>query len=288
MTLLSLIPITLQTSIFLLVFSIGLTATLQDATLMLRNPGKLLRMVVAMDLVVPAFAVAMVLAFDLRRAVEIALVAIAISPVPPFLPIKAMKAGEQRTYTIGLLVAAAILSVAFIPLAMKLLDQLSPATLAMSPVTVAKQVLVSVLAPLAIGIAMRHFAPRIADRAARFMLMAAVVLLAAVLLPVLITAWPAITSLIGNGTVLAFAALIAVGLTAGHLIGGPRSEERTMLALASSSRHPAVAVALAHANFPDDKLVMPAVLLYLVVCAIVTIPYVQWSRRRTREPAATG
>jgi len=286
MTLLSLIPITLQTSIFLLVFSIGLTATLQDATLMFRNPGKLLRMVVAMDLVVPAFAVAVALAFDLRRAVEIALVAIAISPVPPFLPIKAMKAGEQRTYTIGLLVAAAILSVAFIPLVMNLLDQLSPATLAMSPVIVAKQVSVSVLAPLAIGIAVRHFAPRIADRAARLMLLVAVVLLAAVLLPVVITAWPAIWSLVGNGTGLAFAALVAVGLAAGHLLGGPRSEERTMLALASASRHPAVA--LARANFPDDKLVMPAVLLYLVVCAIVTIPYVQWSRRRTRQPAATG
>ena len=288
MTLLNLIPITLQTSIFLLVLSIGLTATLQDATLMFRNPGKLLRMVVAMDLVVPAFAVAVALAFDLRRAVEIALVAIAISPVPPFLPIKAMKAGEQKTYTIGLLVAAAILSVAFIPLAMKLLDQLSPATLAMSPVIVAKQVSISVLAPLAVGIAVRHFAPRFADRAARLMLLVAVVLLAAVLLPVLITAWPAIWSLVGNGTGLAFAALVAVGLAAGHLLGGPRSEERTMLALASASRHPAVAVALARANFPDDKLVMPAVLLYLVVCAIVTIPYVQWSRRGTRQPAATG
>jgi BASS family bile acid:Na+ symporter len=171
---------------------------------------------------------------------------------------------------------------------MELLDQLSPATLAMSPVIVAKQVSVSVLAPLAIGIAVRHFAPRIADRAARLMLLVAVVLLAAVLLPVVITAWPAIWSLVGNGTGLAFAALVAVGLAAGHLLGGPRSEERTMLALASASRHPAVAVALARANFPDDKLVMPAVLLYLVVCAIVTIPYVQWSRRRTRQPAASG
>lgn len=287
MTFLKLVPIALQTSIFLLVLSIGLTARPQDATLMFRNPGKLLRMVVAMDLVVPIFAVAVVLAFDLRRAVEIALVAIAISPVPPFLPIKAMKAGAQRTYTISLLVAAAILSVGFIPLVMRLLDQLSPATLAMSPVTVARQVSLSVLAPLAIGIAVRHFVPRAADRSAKFMLMVAVLLLVAVLLPVLITAWSAIVSLVGNGTVLAFAALVAAGLAAGHLLGGPQPEERTMLALASGSRHPAVAVALAHANFPDDQLVMPAVLLYLIVCAVVTIPYVQWSRRRLGK-VATG
>jgi BASS family bile acid:Na+ symporter len=207
--------------------------------------------------------------------------------VPPFLPIKAMKAGAQRTYTISLLVAAAILSVGFIPLVMRLLDQLSPATLAMSPVTVARQVSLSVLAPLAIGIAVRHFVPRAADRSAKLMLMVAVVLLVAVLLPVLITAWSAIVSLVGNGTVLAFAALVAAGLAAGHLLGGPQPEERTMLALASGSRHPAVAVALAHANFPDDQLVMPAVLLYLIVCAVVTIPYVQWSRRRLGK-VATG
>ena len=285
MTLSNLIPIILQASIFMLVLSIGLTATPQDAAMMFRHPGKLLRMVVAMDVVVPAFALAVVLAFDLHRPVEIALVAISISPVPPFLPIKVMKAGEQRAYTIGLLVAASILAVPFIPLAMHLLDLLSPATLAMSPVTVAKQVSVSVLVPLAVGIAVRHLATRFADRIARAVLLLALILLAAVLLPVLIIALPAVASLVGNGTILAFAALVAVGLAAGHLLGGPQSEERNMLALASASRHPAVAVALALANFPEDKLVVPAVLLYLVVCAIATIPYVRWSRRRTRQPA---
>jgi BASS family bile acid:Na+ symporter len=286
MTLANLLPAALQTSIFLLVLSIGLTATPQDVALMFRRPGKLLRMVVAMDVVVPAFAVAVVLVFDLHRAVEIALVAIAISPVPPFLPIKAMKPGAQRSYTIGLLVAAAILSVAFIPLAMILLDQLSPAALAMSPVTVAKAVSLSVLVPLAAGIAVRRFAPGFAERAARRVLLVAVALLAAAMLPVLVIAVPAIVSLIGNGTILAFAALVAAGLAAGHLLGGPQPEERTMLAFATASRHPAVAVALAHANFPDDRLVVPAVLLYLIICAIVTIPYGRWMERRAGDPAA--
>ena len=232
MTLANLIPVILQTSIFLLVLSIGLTATAQDAMSMFRHPGKLLRMVAAMDVVVPAFAVAMVLAFDFHRAVEIALVAIALSPVPPFLPIKAMQVGEQRTYTIGLLVAAAVLSVAYIPLVMALLDRFSPATLAMSPVTVAKAVATSVLVPLAAGIAVRFLVPRLAERAARLVLVVAVVLLAAALLPVLVIALPAIASLVGNGTIVALAALVAVGLAAGHLLGGPRPEERTMLALA--------------------------------------------------------
>jgi BASS family bile acid:Na+ symporter len=255
---------------------------------MLRDPGKALRMVAAMNVAVPAFAVVVVLAFDLHRAVEIALVAIAISPVPPFLPIKAMRAGEQRSYTIGLLVAAAVLSVAYIPLVMQLLDRLSPAALAMSPVTVAEAVSISVLVPLAAGIAIRRLAPGFAELVARFVLVVAVALLAVALLPVLVIAVPAIASLVGNGTILALAALVAVGLAAGHLLGGPRHEERTMLALASGSRHPAVAVALAHANFPDDRLVVPAVLLYLVICVVVTTLYMFWVKRRTGQYPATG
>lgn len=283
----SLIPTVLQTSIFVLVLSIGLTAAPQDAFAMLRHPGKLLRMVIAMDLVVPAFAVATALAFDLHPSVKVALVAISISPVPPFLPIKVMKVGEPRTYTIGLLVAAAVLSVVYIPLAVALFDRLSPAELAMSPLAVADAVSRSILLPLAAGMAIRRVARKAADVAARFTLVVAVILLTAALLPVLVMATPAMLSLLGNGTVVALAALVAVGLAAGHLIGGPRADERAILALASSSRHPAVAVALAHANFPNDKLVVPAVLLYLLVCLVVTTVYTQVSRRLAR-PAAGG
>ena len=98
----------------------------------------------------------------------------------------------------------------------------------------------------------------------------------------LIGTWQAILSFIGNGAVLVLGALVAVGLIAGHWLGGPVREERTVLALASGSRHPGAAIAIAHANFPDDKL-LPVILLYLVVAALVSIPYVQWSRRVARS-----
>ena len=70
------------------------------------------------------------------------------------------------------------------------------------------------------------------------------------------------------------------GLAAGHLLGGPQSEDRTALALSTSSRHPAVALAMASANFPDQKLIPAAILLYLIVNAIVSLPYLAWRRHR--------
>ncbi|TXL81677.1 Na+-dependent transporter [Vineibacter terrae] len=284
MTLASLLPIALQSSIFLLVLSLGLQADIRSALHLFMRPADLLRAIVAMNVLVPAFALAVILVFQLPHAVEVALVAIALSPVPPFLPLKAMKAGGQHAYTIGLLVAAALLSIVLIPLVLRLIDPLFPARLAMPSAAIAKVVALSVLLPLDIGILVRAVAPAIAGKAARPVIVTAAVVLVVALVPVLITAWPAILSLIGNGTVLALAALVAVGLAAGHALAGPASGESTVLALASGARHPGVAIALAHANFPDDTLVLPAMLLYLVVGALVAMPYVQWAKRSSVVP----
>lgn len=287
MTLASMISIALAASIFLLVLCIGLEATLRDATHLFRHPGQLVRSLAAMYVLMPALAVAAALAFDLHPAVKIALVAAAVSPVPPFLPNKAARLGGARDYTIGLLVAASALAIVFVPLAVELLERIFARPLAMPAAAVARLVTLTVLAPLAVGMALRHFAPSIADRIARPAWAASMALLAAALLPVLFTAWQPIVSLIGNGTIVALAAFVAVGLVAGHLLGGPRGEERTMLALASGSRHPGIAFAIAHANFPDDKNVLPAVLLYLIVGAIAAVPYLQWIKRADSEARAS-
>jgi BASS family bile acid:Na+ symporter len=87
-------------------------------------------------------------------------------------------------------------------------------------------------------------------------------------------------SLVGNGTLLAMVLLVLVGLAAGHLLGGPDPEDRTVLALSTATRHPAIAIAIAHANFPDQKLAPAAVLLYVVVSVIAGMPYLKWAKRR--------
>jgi len=65
----------------------------------------------------------------------------------------------------------------------------------------------------------------------------------------------------------------------GHLLGGPRPDERQVLALTTSSRHPGVAFVVASANFAEPKLVLAAVLLYVLVNALVSLAYLAWSKR---------
>jgi BASS family bile acid:Na+ symporter len=82
----------------------------------------------------------------------------------------------------------------------------------------------------------------------------------------------------GNGMLLAFAAFVATGLLVGHLLGGPEPENRVVLALATASRHPGIAIALAQSAFPAQKLVVPAVLAYLLVSAVVSAAYLRWTK----------
>jgi len=273
------IMLALKASVFLNVFGLGLNASPRDVTYMFRNPGRLTRALLSMYVVMPLLAASLASAFNPHPAVKIALVALAVAPIPPLLPKKEMKTGGEASYTIGLLVAAALFAIVFTPLAVNLLGRVFDAPARVSPVAIARLVLLTVIVPLAAGLIVRRLAPAFAERAAKPITLLATASLIASVLPILFTAWPAIESLIGDGTVVAVTAFVLVGLVAGHLLGGPASEDRTALALSTASRHPGIAMAIASANFPQQKLTPAAILLYLIVSAIVTIPYLAWRRR---------
>ena len=121
----------LKTSIVLSVFAIGLKATFADATFLFRRPEQLGRAFLSMNVLMPLIAFAVGAPFDLHPAVKIALVVIAVSPTPPVFPKQALKVGGTEAYAIGLLVAAAIVSVVIIPLSMAMIHRITGISLAM-------------------------------------------------------------------------------------------------------------------------------------------------------------
>jgi BASS family bile acid:Na+ symporter len=283
MSLAALILLVVKASIFLTVFALGLEATVEDALYVLRRPAVLVRSLLAMNVIMPIVAVALALAFDFSTAVEIALLALALSPVPPLLPKKEFRAGGRSSYTIGLLVAVTLLAIAIVPITVHLIGRLIGRAAYLGPAAVAQLVFMSALLPLAAGMAVRRFAPKLADHIARPLALVAAIMLAAGVLPILFSAWPEITSLIGNGTIVAIVTFTIIALAAGHLLGGPDPDGRTVLALSTASRHPGIALAIAHASFPGNKHVLGAVLLYLIVSAIASIPYMNWRKRHRAD-----
>jgi BASS family bile acid:Na+ symporter len=215
----------------------------------------------------PLFAIALAMTFDIHPAVKIALVALSVSPVPPLFPHRALKAGG-RDYTFGLLVAMALLAIIVIPVAMKIFERLTVVPLQMPARSIASLVGRTIVLPLFGGIVLRTWVPGFAQRAARSIGILASVLLVLSVVPVLFVSARTILSLIGNGTILSLAAFALLGLGTGYVFGGPQPENRRILALATSTRHPAIAVAIAQTNFPDQKLVVPAIALYLLMSII--------------------
>jgi bile acid:Na+ symporter, BASS family len=274
-----------QASIMLTVFGFGLEASLDDLLYLLRRPGLLLRSLVAMFVVMPVFAIFMASVFSFDRAVVVALVVISISPIPPALPKKVTKAVGEGAYGLGLMVTAASLSIAYIPLATYLIGRYLNKPFSMDPAAVAKLIGLSVLIPLAAGIVSRKFAPAIAIHFGPTLVRIAEIGFLIGLLSVLAFALPTAWSLVGNGTLMGLIAFVLVGLLVGHLLGGPSPDERVTLGLSTACRHPGLALAIASANVPEERGVVSAVILYLLANAILTIPYVKWQRKEVRDHA---
>ena len=210
MTFASLIPLLAKASIFVSVLAIGLKATPYDSVYLFRRPGELLRAFFSMNVVMPFIALLLCLSFDLPAPVKVALITLSVSPVPPILPNKMMKAGGREDYTIGLLVATALLSIVVIPLTVKVFEAISGQPMHVSASQVGSLVLVSVLVPLLLGIAIRHFASGFADRVAKPLGQIGLLVLIICVIPILFTATRSILTLIGDGTLLALAGFALV------------------------------------------------------------------------------
>jgi BASS family bile acid:Na+ symporter len=280
MNLLRLIPLDLEISIGLIVFCVALEAVPADLLYLARRPVLLVRSLLSMNVIMPIVAAAVALLFSLRREIEIALILLAVSPVPPVLPNKQAKAGGNVSYAVGLLATLALVAIVFVPLSVKLVGRLFGQDLHVPVAPIAMVVLKSILMPLVIGMVVRSVAPAFARRFSGPLSTTGTVLLLLGIVPVFFAAWPAIMALVGDGTLLAIVLFTVVALVVGHLLGGSAPEERSVLALSTATRHPGVAMAVASAVTPDPKPIAAAVLLAVLVSAVVAFPYVKWSARR--------
>jgi BASS family bile acid:Na+ symporter len=84
-------------------------------------------------------------------------------------------------------------------------------------------------------------------------------------------------SVIHQGTLTALVVITLIWLAVGHLLGGPDEDDRTVLAFATASRHPGVAMAVA--SLTGESLAPIGVLLAVVVSELAVVPYKRWRKR---------
>ncbi len=266
----------LPLSLFMLVFLLGLKTKLADVAFLRDQPGLLFRSLLAMNILLLILVVVAGQAFQLEPAIKIALVTLAISPVPPLLPNKQIAAGGSPHYAVSLLVTAALAAIVLVPTSLAFLQFVFPFQLRITPRTVISIVTISVLAPLILGILARHYAPSLAAAIEPRLTMVAGGLQIAALIPALIMAWPDLALFFGNGVVLSLIIFSAAGILLGHWLGGPEPGDRTVLALACGTRHPGIATAVASINFPDERGVAALIVYHLVIGGLATGLYIRW------------
>ncbi len=267
------LKLALALSIFLMFFALSLRVRVADLGYMVTHWRQGLGALVAMFVVVPGVAIALSAWLDILPDVKVALVALAFSPLPPVLPAKQMKLGGSADYVTGLVVMATLAAIVLapwgVPFVAGLLDA-HPEEL--SAGRVAAPLAVTILAPLVLGLIARPLLGRFVVKVGHGASAAGTVLLAVGVLGLLVLAVPSLLHVLRQGTLVALIVVIVAGLVAGYLLGGRDTADRTALALAASSRHPGVAIAIAMNSFPHASEAPAAIVLAAIVAGLISAP----------------
>ncbi len=284
MTPIELAPLILKASIMIMILALGLTARPADLLYMRIHMGQLCRSLISMYGVMLVLAVVISRLFGLSHTVVIVVVALALAPIPPLLPKKQTRAGGDASHAVGLVVAASLFAVLWIPLAIQILQLAFGIQLKTAETQVATLVFLNLLLPLVVGALIHQRWPALASRYAPILARIGVLIMLLVVVPVLVLLWKPMLGQLRDGTFVVLVLFIVCGLFVGQLLGGPDPEDRTVLALATASRHPGISMTLAHLNFPNDPAVLAVIGLYLILTLVLVPPWLKW---RSRSAAPT-
>jgi len=276
-----LIPLVVTLSLAGLVMAVGLEATPRELLSLFRQPLRLARAVLAVNVIVPVTAAILVGLFPLSPVVKMGILVMAVSPVPPLVPGKGLKAGGDRVYALSLYASLVLLSIVIVPATVAILAHIYGSSVSVSPLQIAENVAIGVVAPLLAGLALHAVAPAFSEKVAPTLRRLSMLVVLLIVIPVIVSLWPAISTLAGDGALLAMALTSAAGLAAGHLLGGPGLGDRGALAQTAVTRHPGIAILIANAA-GGDKRVTAAVIAFMLVGLLVAIPYQVWLGRRMR------
>ena len=273
----------IQLSVIFGVLAAGMTTSPSDLSYVLKQPSRLVRALLVLSVLAPVVTVIVCRSFSLHPAIIVGLVTLSIAPVGALFAAAMMPlvAPANAAYARGLLFASALLSVILTPLAVQVIATIYGNDVRLPPLSVARVVIISVFLPLGIGLwlgnrwpATRRWIPSIQKISG--------LVLTGCLIAIVILGWSRIGLVLRGGTFTAIVIVTLVSLAIGHLLGGPESDDRTVLAFAAISRHPGVALTVA--SFTQQELAPVGVMLAFLISTLTAVPYKRW-RQRLRSTA---
>lgn len=274
-TLLILVKIT----IFTLMLAIGISLPFQDLIALWRRPGVLLRSLLAVIVLVPTLVVLLLWVFDLPPAIATGLALLAVSPGAPLTTKRSQMAAARFSFAADLQLTLALLAVLVTPLTLAIFHALFDLeTERVTPLEVARQVALVQFLPVAMGLLIQHFGPKLADVIGKPLNVIANGLFFLLIALAIIPGVRMILE-IGGLPVVAIVIMVVTSLTIGHLLGGPTANERSALAISCIARNIGLALFIATLSSVEHH-VIPTLLAYMVLGAVVAVPYSVWRKRK--------
>ena len=252
-----LVPVTLIE----MMIAIGLGVSSVELTAVARNWRLVTKAALANYLCVPAVTVGLLILFrPADPMVAAGFLILAVCPGAPFGPGCTGLAKGDVPVAVGLMVMLAGSSAIAAPALLRVLLPLMSGSeaLQVDAAAIVITLLVTQLAPLCLGLGVRHWLPGLAVKLQRPARIVSGLLNLALFATVLVVYFPLLAE-IGPRSYAGMLALLVASWAAGWLLGGPRHDIRKALALTTSLRNVGVGLVIATSNFGGSAAVTAVV-----------------------------
>ncbi len=279
-TLLLLVKVT----IFTLMLAIGVSLPWRQLVSFWRRPDQVIRSLLAVIVLVPTVVALLLWLLDLPPAVATGLALLAAAPGAPLTTKRSQMAGGQLPYTASVQLTLALAAVLVTPFTLSVFYALFELTTeSVTSLEVGRQIAQVQLLPVSIGLLIQRFAPKLTEVIGKPLNVIANVLF---LLLIALALLPGLRMIqhLGGLPIVAILIMVPVSLAIGHLLGGPALGERAALAVSSIARNVGLALFIATLSHVQQQ-VIPTLLSYMILGAIVAVPYSIWCKRHVPQLA---
>jgi BASS family bile acid:Na+ symporter len=272
-----------MTSVILLMLSVGLRTPFSQVRQVVQNRSLLMRGLAANFVVAPLLMYVSMYWLPVAPEVKMGIMLMAAAPIAPMAPLPFVGIAKgDLAYSAGLMVVAAVLSVALTPLIIALsFPSSAEGGVAVDPMQIVQTLFTVQLLPMGVGMMLQHYSPTWNKRLLSFVpMLGQVGLLVGIVL--LLASQAREIMAIGTLGFLINIALVILCLAIGDLaLTNESGERRRALAVSTAVRNIPLAFVIANASFPGT-LVAPVTLVFATFSMLLSVVYAKIMLRNAR------